>query len=51
MPMQVSRVNTSELAILSRVFEPDKPSFLRVAAAAGAILGFDFNQADKNANA
>jgi len=45
MPMQGTQVNTSELAILSRVLEPDKPTF--PAAAARAILGFDFNQADK----
>ena len=43
--MQVSQVNTSELAILSRVLEPEKPTFS--SAAARAILDFDFNEADK----
>jgi hypothetical protein len=43
--MQLSHTNTSETAILSRVLEPGKPTFS--AAAARALLEFDFNQADK----
>ncbi len=43
--MPASQVSTSEVAILSRVLEPDKPTFS--SAAARAILALDFNQADK----
>jgi hypothetical protein len=44
MTMRLSKANTSEAAILSRVLEPEKPSFS--AAAARAILDFGFKQAD-----
>ena len=43
--MPLSKINTSEMAILSRVLEPDKPTF--TAAAARAILALEFHQADK----
>jgi len=43
--MQVSHPNMSESAILSRVLEPDKPTFS--VAAARAILDLDFSQEDK----
>ena len=43
--MQLSEVNTSEVAILSRVFEPQQPTFSPDAAR--AILALDFNEADK----
>jgi hypothetical protein len=43
--MQPSETTTSETAILSRVLEPQKPTFS--VAAARAILTFDFNQVDK----
>jgi hypothetical protein len=38
--------NTSEVAILDRILEPDKPSFSPKAAR--DILALDFNQADKD---
>jgi hypothetical protein len=44
-PMHISQVNTSELAILSRVLEPEKPSLS--AAAARGILDLGFNRADQ----
>ena len=44
--MQLSEVNTSEVAILSRVLEPDEPTL--PAEAARAILALDFKQADKD---
>jgi hypothetical protein len=44
--MQPSQVSTSEVAILSRVLEPDKPTL--TAAAARALLTLDFNQDDKD---
>jgi len=43
--MKLSQVYTSEVAILSRVLEPEKPTLS--AAAARAILALDFPQADK----
>ena len=43
--MQISQLDTSELAILSRVLEPAKPTF--PVAAARAILDLDFNSTDK----
>lgn len=43
--MQLSQANTSELAILTRVLEPEKPSFS--SAAARAILDLHFHEADK----
>jgi hypothetical protein len=46
MPLQLSHVNMSESAILSRVLEPDKPTFS--AAAARAILDLDFSPEDKD---
>jgi hypothetical protein len=44
--MQLSEVNTSEVAILSRVLEPVQPTLSL--AAARAILALDFSQADKS---
>ncbi len=44
--MELSNVSASELAILSRILEPDNPTFSPEAAR--AILDFDFNQADKD---
>jgi hypothetical protein len=44
--MELSEVNTSEVAILSRVLEPEKPTL--PAEAASALLALDFNQADKD---
>lgn len=43
--MKVAVVDTSDVAILSRVIEPDKPSLSREAAQ--AILALDFTTADK----
>lgn len=43
--MQLSQVNMSEVAILSRVLEPDKPSLSPQAAR--DILALDFSPADK----
>jgi hypothetical protein len=43
--MVPSDVDTSDVAILSRVIEPDKPTLSREAAR--AILALDFTQADK----
>jgi hypothetical protein len=44
--MEMSHVNASEVAILSRVLEPDKPTLS--AHAARDNLAFDFTQADKD---
>jgi len=44
--MPASLVHSSEVAILSRVLESDKPTM--PAAAARALLALDFNQADKD---
>jgi hypothetical protein len=44
--MEMSEVHTSEVAILSRVLELDKPTLS--AAAARALLTLDFTQADKD---
>ena len=44
--MELSHVNTSELAILSRVLEPEQATFSPEAAR--AILGLDFGQPDKD---
>jgi len=44
--MQRSPINTSDLAILNRVLEPDKRSL--PPEAARALLALDFNQADKD---
>ncbi len=44
--MQLSHDNTSEVAILSRVLEPDKPSLSPQAAR--DILALDFGPADKD---
>ncbi len=44
--MPLSRANTSEVAIFSRVLEPDLATLS--APAARAFLTFDFNQADKD---
>ena len=44
--MELSEVNTSDVAILSRVLEPDKATL--PAEAAHAILALDFPQADKD---
>jgi hypothetical protein len=44
--MELSKVSTSELAILGSILEPDKPTFSPEAAR--AILDLDFNQADKD---
>lgn len=43
--MQLSRQNTSEVAILSRILEPNKPSLSPQAAR--DILALDFGAADK----
>ncbi len=43
--MQLSQANTSEVAILRRVLEPNQPTLS--AAAARAFLTFDFTEADK----
>jgi hypothetical protein len=43
--MPTSEVPTSEVAILSRILEADKPGFS--SAVARAILALDFNQADR----
>jgi hypothetical protein len=43
--MQLSHVNASDVAILSRVLEPDKPSLSPQASR--DILALDFGQADK----
>jgi hypothetical protein len=43
--MQLSHADTSEVAILSRVLEPDKPTLS--AMAARDILALDFRPADK----
>ncbi len=43
--MHTSSTTSSESAILSRVLQPEKPSFS--AAVARAILTFDFNAEDK----
>lgn len=43
--MKLSHANSSEVAILSRVLEPDKPTLS--AEAARDILTLDFNPADK----
>jgi hypothetical protein len=44
--MQLSHDNTSEVAILTRVLEPDKPSLSPQAAR--DILALDFGPADKD---
>jgi hypothetical protein len=44
--MQLSTMNTSEVAILSRVLEPDKPSL--TPEAARDLLALDFPPADKD---
>jgi hypothetical protein len=44
--MPLSPVNTSEVAILSRVLEPDRPTLSP--AAARALLALDFSPADKD---
>jgi hypothetical protein len=44
--MQLAESNRSEVAILSRVLEPNQPTLS--AAAARAFLTFDFTQADKD---
>ncbi len=44
--MQLSHANTSEVAILSRVLEPDKPTLSPEAAR--ALLALDFSPADKD---
>jgi hypothetical protein len=44
--MQLSRVNTSEAAILGRILKPEKPTLSRETAQ--QILGLDFDQADKD---
>ena len=41
--MHVTDAGTSEVAILSRVIDPDKPTF--AAEAARAILALDFSRA------
>lgn len=43
--MQLSDTNTSEMAILTRVLEPDKPTLSPEAA--HALLALDFSPADK----
>ena len=43
--MQLSRINTSEVAILNRVIDPDKPTFSPESAR--DILALDFTQDDK----
>lgn len=43
--MQLSQVEISEVAIMSRVLRPEKPSFST--SAAKAILELDFEEADK----
>jgi hypothetical protein len=44
-PMELTHGNSSEAAILSRIVEPDQPTFN--VELARAILAMDFNQADK----
>ena len=44
--MQQTSLNSNDLAILSRVLEPDKPSLS--SEAARALLALDFSQADKD---
>ena len=44
--MQLSQVSTSEVAILSRVLEPDKPTLSPTAAR--DLLALDFSPADKD---
>jgi hypothetical protein len=44
--MRMSQPGTSEVAIFSRVLEPDRGTL--TAAAARAILDFDFSQVDKD---
>jgi hypothetical protein len=44
--MHVSKIEASEVAILSRIMQPDKPNLSR--AAARGILALDFTQADKD---
>lgn len=45
-PMQGAPSNTSEVAILSRILEPDKPTL--APEAARALLDLDFSQSDKD---
>jgi hypothetical protein len=44
--MQLTEINTSEVAILARVLEPDEPTL--APEAARALLALDFSQADKD---
>jgi len=44
--MHLSNADTSEVAILSRVLEPDKPTL--APKAAHALLALDFSPADKD---
>jgi hypothetical protein len=44
--MHASQADTSEVAILGRVLEPERPTL--TAGAARAILALDFSQADKD---
>jgi hypothetical protein len=44
--MQISQADRSEIAILSRVLEPEMATFSK--RAARAILALDFNQDDKS---
>ena len=44
--MQLSQINASEVAILSRILDPDKPTL--PPEAARAFLDLDYPQADKD---
>lgn len=44
--MELTTIDASEVAILGRILEPDKPNLPE--AAATALLALDFTQADKD---